>query len=240
MTIIDRLIAVGKPLCLLVISTLALMSINVQAQSADNPDDLYKQIQSLQSLMAIKITGLEKIQNEEKVFARGSLEEQLEQLLASYNHIVSRNAKGQIERIVIVNKKQKTDVESIILPTTLQGNHFMVSVAISGLGGNWQTLDMIIDTGADLVVLPESMIPKLGLANSTFTHHKMQTANGTTDAKIGLLQELRVGGETVENVEVAFIADQLLGKNSLLGMSFLGRYQINIDDKSQMITLFKK
>ncbi len=136
MTIIDRLIAVGKPLCLLVISTLALMSINVQAQSADNPDDLYKQIQSLQSLMAIKITGLEKIQNEEKVFARGSLEEQLEQLLASYNHIVSRNAKGQIERIVIVNKKQKTDVESIILPTTLQGNHFMVSVAISGLGGN--------------------------------------------------------------------------------------------------------
>ncbi len=240
MTIIDRLLAVGKLLCLLVISSLALMSINVQAQSVDDPDDLYKQIQSLQSLMAIKITGLEKIQNDEKIFARGSLEEQLEQLLASYNHIVSRNGKGQIEHIVIVNKKQKTDVESIILPTTLQGNHFMVSVAISGLGGNWQTLDMIIDTGADLVVLPESMIPKLGLANSAFTHHKMQTANGTTDAKIGLLQELRVAGETVENVEVAFIADQLLGKNSLLGMSFLGRYQINIDDKSQMITLFKK
>ena len=240
MTIIDRFIAVSKPLCLLVISTLVLMSINAKAQSADEPDDLYKQIQSLQSLMAIKITGLEKVQNEAKVFVRGGLEEQLEQLLASYNHIVSRNAKGQIEHIVIVNKKQKTDVESIILPTTLQGNHFMVSVAISGLGGNWQTLDMIIDTGADLVVLPESMIPKLGLANSTFTHHKMQTANGTTDAKIGLLQELRVGGETVENVQVAFIADQLLGKNSLLGMSFLGRYQINIDDKSQTITLFKK
>ncbi|MEI6267717.1 MAG: retropepsin-like aspartic protease [Methylococcaceae bacterium] len=240
MTIIDRLLAVGKLLCLLVISSLTLISINVQAQSVDDPDDLYKQIQSLQSLMAIKITGLEKIQNDEKILARGSLEEQLEQLLASYNHIVSRNGKGQIEHIVIVNKKQKTDVESIILPTTLQGNHFMVSVAISGLGGNWQTLDMIIDTGADLVVLPESMIPKLGLANSAFTHHKMQTANGTTDAKIGLLQELRVAGETVENVEVAFIADQLLGKNSLLGMSFLGRYQINIDDKSQMITLFKK
>ncbi|HAJ80627.1 MAG TPA: TIGR02281 family clan AA aspartic protease, partial [Fibrobacteres bacterium] len=49
-----------------------------------------------------------------------------------------------------------------------------------------------------------------------------------------------IAGETVENVEVAFIPDSLLGKNSLLGMSVLGRYQINIDDKTQLITLFKK
>jgi len=240
MTIIDRLITVSNPLCLLVISTLALMPINVQAQSAEDPDGLYKQIQSLQGLMAIKITGLEKIQDDEKVLTGGSLEQQLEQLLASYNHIVSRNTKGQIERVVIINKKQKTDTERIILPTTLQGNHFMVSVSISGHDGNWQTMDMIIDTGADLIVLPESMIKPLGLENSTFTQQKMQTANGMTNAKVGMLEELRVAGETVENVEVAFIADNLLGKNRLLGMSFLGRYQINIDDKSQLITLFKK
>jgi clan AA aspartic protease (TIGR02281 family) len=116
----------------------------------------------------------------------------------------------------------------------------MVSVAISGNGSIWQTLDMIIDTGADLVVLPESMINQLGLADSTFTRQKMQTANGMTEAKIGMLQELRIAGETLENVEAAFIPDSLLGKNRLLGMSVLGRYQINIDDKSQLITLFKK
>ena len=116
----------------------------------------------------------------------------------------------------------------------------MVSVAISGNGSLWQNLDMIIDTGADLVVLPESLIGQLGLADSAFTRKKMQTANGTTEAKIGKLQELRIAGETVENVEAAFIPDSLLGKNSLLGMSVLGRYQINIDDKTQLITLFKK
>ncbi|MDD1626113.1 MAG: retroviral-like aspartic protease family protein [Methylococcaceae bacterium] len=217
-----------------------LISSSTQAQDAKDADDLFHQIQSLQSRMNIRITGLERIQNEEKVITRGSLEEQIEQVLASYNHIISRNAKGQIERIVIVNKKQKTEVERIVLPTTQLGNHFMVSVAISGNGSNWQTLDMIIDTGADLVVLPESMIAQLGLANSAFTRKNMQTANGVTEAKIGTLQELRIAGETVENVEVAFIADQLLGKNCLLGMSVLGRYQINIDDKSQLITLFKK
>ncbi len=240
MPTIDTLIPVSKYLHLTAIFFLVLFAISAQAQDTENADNLFNQIQSLQSQMAIQITGLERIQNEEKVFARGSLEQQIEHVLASYNHIISRNNKGQIERIVIVNKKQKTEVERIVLPTSLQGNHFMVSVAISGNGSNWQTVDMIIDTGADLVVLPESMIAQLGLADSTFTRKKMQTANGTTDAKIGKLQELRIAGETVENVEVAFIADQLLGKNCLLGMSVLGRYQINIDDKSQLITLFKK
>jgi clan AA aspartic protease (TIGR02281 family) len=214
--------------------------LTTHARSGEAPNDLFSQILSLQSQMKIKITGMERIQNEEKVITRGNPEQQIEQLLSSFNHIITRDAQGQIERIVIVNKKQKTEIERIVLPTTHQGNHFMVSVALSGDGSIWQTVDMIIDTGADLVVLPESMIAQLGLTNSTFTHQKMQTANGTTDAKIGKLQTIKIAGETVENVEVAFIADHLLGKNKLLGMSVLGRYQLNIDDTSQVITLFKK
>ncbi len=240
MSTIDTLISAGKQLRLLAISSLALIALNVPAQEAEDTDGLFQQIQSLQSRMNIRITGLERIQNEEKVRTSGSFEQQIEQVLASYNHIISRNTKGRTERIVIINKKQKTEADRIVLPTSRQGNHFMVSVAISGNGRVWQNLDMIIDTGADLVVLPESMIDQLGLVNSTFTKRNMQTANGMAEAKIGLLQELKIAGETIENVEAAFIPDDLLGKNSLLGMSALGRYQIHIDDKSQMITLIKK
>jgi clan AA aspartic protease (TIGR02281 family) len=236
----DYRIFITKSLRLTALSWLVLLALSAQAQEAEEASDLFTQIQSLQNRMNIQITGLERIQNEAKVITRGSLEQQLEQLLASFNHIISRNAKGQIESIVIINKKQKTEDQRIVLPTTLQGNHHMVSVDISGNGQLWQTLDMIIDTGADLVVLPESLIAQLGLQDSTFTRQKMQTANGTTEAKIGKLQELRIAGETLEQVEVAFIPDSLLGKNSLLGMSVLGRYQINIDDQSQLITLFKK
>ena len=240
MTTTDCLISACKRLRLLAISFLVLTALSAHAQNAEDAGDLFQQVQLLQSQMNIQITGLERIQNEEKVITRGGLEQQIEQLLASYNHIISRNAKGQIERIVIINKKQKPEIERIVLPTSLKGNHFMVSVAISGNGGLWKTLDMIIDTGSDLVVLPESMIAQLGLTDSTFTRQKMQTANGKTEAKIGILHELRIAGETVENVKAAFIPDALLGKNSLLGMSVLGRYQINIDDTTQLITLFKK
>jgi aspartyl protease family protein len=233
----DNFFPVCKHLSLLCLTSLMLVSLNSHAESSD---DLFSQIQELQNQNKIQITGLERIQNGGKVLTSGDLEQQIKQVFAGYNHIVTRNAKGRIERIVIINKKQKRKDNRIVLPTSIQGNHFVVSVSLSGDGRIWQTLDMVIDTGADLVVLPESMIDQLGLTDSKFTVAKMQTANGTASAKISLLQELKIAGETVENVEVAFIADQLLGQNKLLGMSVLGRYQVNIDDKGQLITLIKK
>jgi aspartyl protease family protein len=236
MALTDTLISASKHLHLLLIATL-LFTVSAHAEDAD---DLFAQIQALQNKNKIQITGLERIQNAEKVLISGSLEQQVKQLFAAYNHIVSRNTKGQIDRVVVINKKQKHKDNRIVLPTSVKGNHSTVSVALSGDGRVWQTVDMVIDTGADLVVLPESMIEQLGLTDSKFTVGKMQTANGMTDAKIGVLQEVKIAGETVENVEVAFIADQLLGENKLLGMSVLGRYQVNIDDKAQLITLIKK
>lgn len=237
MTLITSLISLKNHLHLLLISALMLLALSAHAEDTD---DLFSQIQALQNQNNIQITGLERIQNTDKVMTSGNLEQQVKQLFAPYNHIVSRNTKGQIERIVIINKKQKRKDNRIVLPTSPQGNHFTVSVALSGDGRIWQTVDMVIDTGADLVVLPESMIDQLGLTDSKFTPGKMQTANGMTHAKIGLLQEVKIAGESVENVEVAFIADQLLGENRLLGMSFLGRYQVNIDDKAKLVTLIKK
>jgi clan AA aspartic protease (TIGR02281 family) len=237
MTTITTPIPASKRLPLTTI--FSLLSFAISAHGED-PVDLFQQIQSLQSQMNIEITGLERIQDEEKVITRGNLEQQIEQLLVSFNHITSRNAKGRIERIVIINKKQKSEVDQIVLPTSVQGNHFVVSVDFTGNGALWLTQDMIIDTGADVVVLPESMIDELGLTDYPFSKQKMQTANGPTEAKIGKLKELKMAGESIENVDVAFIADSLLGKNRLLGMSVLGRYQININDKTQLITLFKK
>jgi aspartyl protease family protein len=222
---------------LIFIPFMVLQTLTVRAQAVD---DLFDQIQTLQSQTNIMVIGLEKVQNEAKIKTHGSPEQQMQQLLAPFNHVISRNVKGQIDRIVILNKKQKTEGNRIILPTSNQGNHLLVSVAISGNGSIWQTLDMLIDTGADMVVLPESMIAQLGLGNSAFTQRNIQTANGMVEAKLGLLQALKIAGETVDNVEAAFIPDSLLGDNSLLGMSVLGRYRMTIDDQSQTITLFKK
>jgi clan AA aspartic protease (TIGR02281 family) len=240
MTTFGQSYSVIKRWQLFFIMLITLLALNARAQNALDGDDLFGQLQSLQDQMHIKITGLERIQNEEKIVVRGSLEQQLAQLLASYNHITNRNPKGHIEQVVIINKKQKLETQQIVLPTRSEGKHLIVSVTLSGDGRLWQTMDMIVDTGADLVVLPESMIPQIGLAESPFTRQKMQTANGMTEARVGVLQELKIAGEVLANVEVAFITDSLLGGSRLLGMSVLGRYQINIDDQAQSVTLFRK
>jgi aspartyl protease family protein len=229
-----------KKLKFLCACSLMLIVLNALAENTDKSENLLTQIQSLQNQTGIQIEGLDKIQNDIKASSNGNSEQQIKQLFADYNHISIRNKKGKVERIVILNKKQPQKDNRIVLPATRQGSHFTVETAISGDGRIWQNVDMVLDTGADLVVLPESMIAAIGLSGGTFTPAKMQTANGEADAKIGILKELRIAGEIVENVEVAFVEDRLLGESRLLGMSVLGRFQLNIDDKNQLITLIKK
>lgn len=217
-----------------------IFSDNTYAETPEASDDLFAQIQAIQSQMHIEISGLENIDDNTKIRFRGSPEQQLAQLLAAFNHIANRDGKGRISRVVILNKKQAKKDNRILLPTRQEGNHLIVSVSLSGDGRLWQSLDMMIDTGADLVVLPDSLITELGLNDSNLTHQTMQTANGEAQAKIGMLQELKIAGETIANVEVAFVPDKLLGSNRLLGMSVLGRYKIHIDDQNQTISLFRK
>lgn len=211
-----------------------------EAQEADYGDDLYGQIESLQNQMQIQVVGLDNIGDESKVRARGSLEQQLEKALSSYNHVITRNPEGKIEKVVIINKKQRTDTNRIVLPTRYESGHFLVSLSVSGSGDYWETVEMIVDTGADLMVLPYSMIAKLGIEEGSLTPRTMQTANGNVDAKIGKLHSVRIEGENLENVDAAFVEDELLNHKSLLGMSALGRYKLVIDNESRLVTLIKK
>jgi aspartyl protease family protein len=217
-----------------------MIAFGVEAQEADYGDDLYGQIETLQDRMRIQVVGLDNIGDEPKVRARGSLEQQLEKALSSYNHVITRDGKGKVEKVVIINKKQKTDSGRIVLPARFEGGHFVVSLAVSGRGDYWESLDMIVDTGADLMVLPASMIAKLGIDEAALQPRTMQTANGNVDAKVGKLRGVRIEGEHLENVDAAFVDDELLNHKSLLGMSALGRYKLEIDNESRLVTLIRK
>ena len=77
----------------------------------------------------------------------------------------------------------------------------------------------------------------LGFSDEELRTGWSQTANGKVRTKQGILQLVQVGQAIVENVAVNFIDDDALGENALLGMSFLSRFRITIDEKNERLIL---
>jgi aspartyl protease family protein len=103
-----------------------------------------------------------------------------------------------------------------------------------------RTLPLMVDTGASTLVLPSSMMAKLGFTPEDLREGSSQTASGKVAVKIGLLRSVRIGAVSADNVEVSFIADAELSGNRLLGMSFLQRFKMTIDDAANELVLMAK
>ena len=87
------------------------------------------------------------------------------------------------------------------------------------------------------IVLPSSLIERLGFDADALADGIMETANRRVPGKKALLASAEIGGAVETDVAVTFIDDSRLGGIMLLGMSFLGRYRLTIDDVDNRITL---
>ena len=96
--------------------------------------------------------------------------------------------------------------------------HFQVDARIDG-----RPIELIVDTGASLVVINESSAARLGIfpKPSDYTG-RSQTANGVAKFAPVRLNRIDVNGITVYDVQAAVKPDSMLRVN-LLGMSFLSR-----------------
>jgi aspartyl protease family protein len=84
-------------------------------------------------------------------------------------------------------------------------------------------IPVVIDTGATTVALSAATARRLGILppQSAF-RLSVSTANGTTSAAPVILNDIRLGGITVRNVQAVVVAGDGLSTN-LLGMTFLSR-----------------
>jgi clan AA aspartic protease (TIGR02281 family) len=112
-----------------------------------------------------------------------------------------------------------------------------VTLTLEGANGRRVQRLLLVDTGADYVVLPSSLIGQLGLAPEGLRQQQVQTANGPTDAALGTLPAVWLKDQRIAGIEVAFIEDSRLGGNALLGMSLLGRFRVTIDDEQGRLVL---
>ncbi|AGA89300.1 hypothetical protein Thimo_0441 [Thioflavicoccus mobilis 8321] len=179
----------------------------------------------------------------------GDLRRQLRSLLTDYDYVIVAAPDGAIVRVIILGEKtawtpplpppstSQAAKAEIALPTTRKGSQRAVKASLEGMRGQRLEQQLLIDTGADFLVLPRSLLGSLGIGPQGLRDQEVQTANGQVTAKVGRLPGLWLDQERVADVEAAFIDDEMLGGNALLGMSVLGRYRMTIDDERNELRL---
>jgi aspartyl protease family protein len=149
---------------------------------------------------------------------------------------------GRIERVAISSLKQAAPKPKNYggVKTQRLGAHHQVLASLSGPNDIAIAVSLLVDTGATTLVLPESLMQRLGFSREALQDGISQTAAGSVPVKTGMLRSVRVGGVSAENVPVSFISDQKLNGVRLLGMSFLNRFRFSLDDENSELQLLQK
>ena len=108
--------------------------------------------------------------------------------------------------------------------------HFRAAASVNG-----SSIDMLVDTGASLVLLTYTDAIKAGVDMDTLEFDvPILTANGRSHVATLTLDEINIGGVIVESVEAA-VAENGQLHASLLGMSFIGEIEEAVIRKDRLI-----
>jgi clan AA aspartic protease (TIGR02281 family) len=223
--------------------------------------------EELERLMAahgftMKTADLEATREIEGRIESDELIPRLRVLLEGFDHIIVQKPGGGVERVLILGAKipytppaktadtgaedtPEAEAEAgakveIVLETQRKGTSHAITLTLEGENGKRVQQVLLLDTGADFVVLPSSLIGPLAIRPSDLRRQSVQTANGTVDAQLGTLAAVWLGDQRIPGIKTAFIDDARLGGNALLGMSVLGRFRVTIDDDNNQVVLAGK
>lgn len=212
------------------------------AQAA--PGDLRDALETLARQGHFAIEGLDRLEpGAVAARAEGTPTQRIKTLLEDYNYLLI-GTPNAIEQVRITSRKPtdgpKASADRAYIKTQRSGSHHQVPAAIVGPNGVAKNLTLLVDTGATTLVLPASLIAELGFAPDSLQAGTSQTASGNVPVRIGVLDSVRVGAVSAQNVQVSFIADDKLKGTLLLGMSFLQRFRMTIDDANNELILMAK
>ena len=208
-----------------------------QSDEGGKSGSLRAALDSLAAKHDIAVQGLATVNDEPAV--GGTPLRRIEVLLTDCSYMLVKKPGGGVESVVIMGRKTKVvpPPDDIEIETTRRGAHHIVLVVLTGPGSGQVTVPMIVDTGASTIVLPSSLIARLGFDADELATGMMETANRRVPGKKAVLASAEIGEAVERDVAVTFIDDSRLGGTMLLGMSFLGRYRMTIDDADNLITL---
>ena len=238
----------GRPLgTAIVLGTLA-WTLPAWVTPAQAPaEDLRAQMLELATQEGFLVSGLDQIDEDapaRKLLAKDPAR-RISVLLSDYNYMLLHDRKGGVRELWILEPKPTTAamVGRYAVGTTRRGRHHLVETALTGPNGRRQTMALTLDTGATTIVLPREMIELLGFQDKDLRDGWSRTVGGRVPVKLGRLKAVKVGHALAKDVAVAFLAGQPAAPGeefALLGMSFLGRFRLTIEDAQNQIILMAK
>ncbi len=201
---------------------------------------LRQQLETLARSNHFDVRGLEHLRADEPsaaTLASAGVREQLKTLLVNYNYYVVGSA--SIRELVISSHLQPQTARPLYnhVKTTRSGANHQVDAMLVGPNNVPMPATLVVDTGASAVVLPLSQAAELGFDVEALNDGTARTAGGVVPVKIANLLSVKIGNMTASQVQVNFIPDERLGQTRLLGMSFLDRFRVTIDDSRQELIL---
>ena len=128
-----------------------------------------------------------------------------------------------------VPRQMMTEGGEVVLPRAPDG-HYYLTLTINGTD-----LEFMVDTGATSVVLSRDDARKLGIDPETLAYlGEANTANGTVRTARVTLTDVRLGQVVDDRLSAEVNDGQMDG--SLLGMTYLGRFRIEIDGDRMVLT----
>ncbi len=121
------------------------------------------------------------------------------------------------------------------IPFREQGGAMQVDGFVNGVA-----MPFIVDTGASIVVVPEAMARRAGLALSDVPTVTLRTANGEVHAPMTRLGRLRLGDLELRDVRAAVWDVSGDGRTGLLGMNVLGRFVMKVDHGRRTLLLERR
>ena len=220
--------------------TLAAITLAMPARADIVESDLRGRIEALADRHGFAVVGLNRLAAAPATSLTGEgLTRDLRAILGDYNYLLIHDQNGSVRQLRILGAKLPNQPRYTIR-TTRRGVHHLVETVLVGPNGTRQTYLLMLDTGASTIVLPNSMTEGLGFKLNELKPGTASTANGPVPIRLGKLQQVQIGHAKAGEVAVGFIADDKIGEKYLLGMSFLGRFQVTIDDDANQLTLLTK
>jgi clan AA aspartic protease (TIGR02281 family) len=158
-------------------------------------------------------------------------DEEAQSALKEWNAAAKSSLEIRPSRLFQAGLKRIADLEKTVIsekiPLRREGNSYYATVVVNGD----HVVDMVVDTGANSLVLPYKTAMECGVKiDASAMPIKMKVASGTVSkASLVTLDSVKVGQFTAKKVECVVLPPEATNAPILLGMTFLGHFNFSMN-----------